>query len=613
MKKKKTMVVVFIAAILIGLLLLLLQFGIVTLNIIREAKNTTYAYLQQTVIIIEKNKDEKDLLLTSLKEDYIILAKAVAHYLDNTTIPDNEYELKKLSSLLLIDEINVFNEYGKIIYSTKPNYIGYTLYSGEQIRYFMPMLTDRTLTMCQDVTPNTAEGKPMLYAMTWNDSGDQMVQVGIEPSRLLSTLGSNEIQATIEDISIDDNMEIIIADASTLEIVGSKNKEYISKNLREITNVNLDNTDDFFATRAKLEGKKNGYFCNISYMDKYCIGIFLSQSSFIDRTIESLLIVSIYLLVAFFVIIIIVKRLLLSREENNQHLQVFKSMSEIYYSLHLLDLENNTAVEYSSRNQVDDSFSNTENRKATEIMKGIMKATMADDYLQRGLEFTDLTTIAERMRGKKIISQELLSKNVGWIRMSFVTIEEIDGMPTKIIVATQIIDEEKKTEELLYRKSHMDELTGCFNRRAYNNDIIDCENCLGEKEIVYISFDVNGLKIVNDDMGHEAGDELICGAVECMKKAFSKHGKIYRTGGDEFVGILYVDESMMKKMCEEFEKEVENWHGNIVENISISYGYVLFDEMKGKTMSEISNLADKRMYESKSRYYEKKGIDRRRT
>lgn len=52
-----------------------------------------------------------------------------------------------------------------------PKYYGYNFDSGEQIEYFKPMLTDKTLTMCQDVTPNTSEGKEMMYAITWNEAG----------------------------------------------------------------------------------------------------------------------------------------------------------------------------------------------------------------------------------------------------------------------------------------------------------------------------------------------------------------------------------------------------------------------------------------------------------
>lgn len=47
------------------------------------------------------------------------------------------------------------------------------------------MLTNKSLTMCQDVTLNTSEGKAMMYAITWNDAGTMMVQVGLKPQRLL--------------------------------------------------------------------------------------------------------------------------------------------------------------------------------------------------------------------------------------------------------------------------------------------------------------------------------------------------------------------------------------------------------------------------------------------
>ena len=50
--------------------------------------------------------------------------------------------------------------------------------------------------------------------------------------------------------------------------------------------------------------------------------------------------------------------------------------------------------------------------------------------------------------------------------------------------------------------------------------------------------DLNGLKEANDNIGHEAGDELIIGASKCMDNAFSGLGRTYRVGGDEFVALL---------------------------------------------------------------------------
>ncbi len=50
--------------------------------------------------------------------------------------------------------------------------------------------------------------------------------------------------------------------------------------------------------------------------------------------------------------------------------------------------------------------------------------------------------------------------------------------------------------------------------------------------------DINGLKCINDSLGHAAGDELICAAADCMKECFQNYGNVYRIGGDEFVIIM---------------------------------------------------------------------------
>lgn len=85
--------------------------------------------------------------------------------------------------------------------------------------------------------------------------------------------------------------------------------------------------------------------------------------------------------------------------------------------------------------------------------------------------------------------------------------------------------------------SNTDKMTGCFNRKAYDEDISEIRM---DSQFIYVSMDVNGLKIINDRQGHAAGDELICVAASCMKTRFDRYGKVYRMGGDEFAAILFV-------------------------------------------------------------------------
>ena len=65
-------------------------------------------------------------------------------------------------------------------------YFGYSFDSGEQMAYFKPMLKDKKLTMCQDVTPNTSEAKEMMYAIAWNEAGNKMIQVALSRNAFLT-------------------------------------------------------------------------------------------------------------------------------------------------------------------------------------------------------------------------------------------------------------------------------------------------------------------------------------------------------------------------------------------------------------------------------------------
>lgn len=61
-------------------------------------------------------------------------------------------------------------------------YFGLNFRSGEQMQFFLPMLSDRSLELCQDITPNTAEQKLMQYAAVWREDGEGIVQIGMTPA-----------------------------------------------------------------------------------------------------------------------------------------------------------------------------------------------------------------------------------------------------------------------------------------------------------------------------------------------------------------------------------------------------------------------------------------------
>ncbi|MCR4745791.1 MAG: sensor domain-containing diguanylate cyclase [Lachnospiraceae bacterium] len=296
--------------------------------------------------------------------------------------------------------------------------------------------------------------------------------------------------------------------------------------------------------------------------------------------------------------------------EKNDYYNTLGTLAESYNSLHVIDLLEDSIIEFSAKEKFRDIVNH--DKGAGEKVAQAVGQLAADECRERALEYTDLKTLAERMKNKKYISTQLISKRIGWFLASFIAMEtDADGRPTRVVLTTQSIDEEKKYEEKLINKSRTDELTGLLNRRAYEEDIYEHNDIPDHEYFVSISLDVNGLKVVNDTLGHAAGDELLIGASQCMKRCLGSYGKIYRTGGDEFIAVLFCDDKKLKEVLDNFEKTIAGWKGKLVDSLTISYGYISKEEEPEKSVRELAVIADKRMYEAKSAHYRKKGMDRR--
>lgn len=593
------------------ILLIIVTNSVLIYNNHKSTEKTGEVMINQVSGILEKNRYAEETLLASLKEDYIIRAKTVSYILDHhPDAVESIDELKKIAELMSIDEIHIFDDTGTMFAGTVEKYYGLTFDSGEQVGYFKPMLDDKTLSMCQDVTPNTAEGKNMMYAIVWDSSGENMIQVGIEPVRLLDELKNNQISNVIDSMPVYEDISIYVAYTPTGEILGSTD-DMEGANLRDI---GIDCSENKNGSIVHFTSFVNGHSrgCSMLSGDIYTICVVRDSTLASKETFISMLMVIVCLLIAEAVLLFLIKRMMIIKNEQMEQLMILTSMSEIYYSMHLIDLKANTIKEYSARNQVKEAGEKNRNTDAATQIEAIMRATMTDEYLEQGLEFTDIRTMAQRLHGKKIIFTDLLGKNVGWIRMSIIAINADDnGEADKVIVTTQIIDEEKRREERLILESTTDKLTHCFNRRAYEKDLKAYPDVPTDEDFVFVSIDVNGLKVVNDTMGHSAGDELLKGAARCMKGCFGRWGKVYRTGGDEFAIILSADSNRLEGIKESFEKTVNGWSGEVVKKISVSCGYVTKKEYPDLTIAEMAKIADQRMYRAKAEHYKKNNCEMR--
>ena len=165
----------------------------------------------------------------------------------------------------------------------------------------------------------------------------------------------------------------------------------------------------------------------------------------------------------------------------------------------------------------------------------------------------------------------------------------------------------------LSNASFRDEITGLYNRRAFE----EAREALRARgpgdDFVFVSVDINGLKTANDTLGHDAGDELIVGAAECLRGAFGKYGHIYRVGGDEFIAMLNLSPDALERAKADLAERVARWSGRQVKALSLSCGYASRREFPAEDPDLLQKKSDERMYAEKAAYYRRMGIDRRRT
>ncbi len=164
-------------------------------------------------------------------------------------------------------------------------------------------------------------------------------------------------------------------------------------------------------------------------------------------------------------------------------------------------------------------------------------------------------------------------------------------------------------KEIFYKMAYTDALTKIPNRR-YCEKVM---NDLSEREEPYgiFSFDLNDLKYINDNMGHNCGDDLIAGFADILKETFGTDEVIGRMGGDEFIAIVrsgpdYNHMDFISRLNEIMERE--NKRENRFQ-YKVSYGYADSSELTSDNghinSHDIYAIADDRMYVCKRESKEK--------
>jgi diguanylate cyclase (GGDEF)-like protein/PAS domain S-box-containing protein len=191
-----------------------------------------------------------------------------------------------------------------------------------------------------------------------------------------------------------------------------------------------------------------------------------------------------------------------------------------------------------------------------------------------------------------------------YARVSARTINDIDGIPTLLLVCEDITQASELSEKLTYQASH-DSLTGLINRNEFEGRLAHCLGISRERDtdnaICYV--DLDQFKVINDTFGHIAGDEVLRQVTRLLTEHIRKQDSVGRIGGDEFVMLFEhctIDDA--ERLVNKVRKDIENfyfhWEGQSF-RITASMGLVPVNSTTG-SITEALKIADTACYAAKN-------------
>ena len=177
-----------------------------------------------------------------------------------------------------------------------------------------------------------------------------------------------------------------------------------------------------------------------------------------------------------------------------------------------------------------------------------------------------------------------------------VTSRDSGGRALRIVGMHTDIRSLQHDRNVLEKKIRIDPLTGVYNR--YHLDGLLQQVHKDRGPLCILMADVNGLKMINDHLGHHAGDELLRTAAQQLLKHIRQEDCLARLGGDEFVMLLACPEEVVRKRLAVIRAALAVWNADGGLPLELSFGLASSDD--GSVPPEVLlRQADGRMMEEK--------------
>jgi diguanylate cyclase (GGDEF)-like protein/PAS domain S-box-containing protein len=177
------------------------------------------------------------------------------------------------------------------------------------------------------------------------------------------------------------------------------------------------------------------------------------------------------------------------------------------------------------------------------------------------------------------------------------------------------VTEKKQMEEQLHAMSMKDELTKLNNRRGFfiiSEQQIRIANRI-KKEVLCFFIDLDGMKWINDTLGHKEGDEALIMTASILRETFREADIIGRIGGDEFAVLaIGTNEAGVDLLVKRLRKNIDKSNKQVQRpyELSLSIGVACYDPNNPQSIDDLMSAADTLMYKEKKEKYQQQSLTR---
>jgi diguanylate cyclase (GGDEF)-like protein len=279
--------------------------------------------------------------------------------------------------------------------------------------------------------------------------------------------------------------------------------------------------------------------------------------------------------------------------------------SELYISMHVLDLEDMTAFPIKSNEFIDKFMKNADTLQ--ESVTNIMVNLACPESVETIKNFTILSTLPGRLKNTNVVSEIFHGKIHGWSKAIFVRIgdeiplrrvlylvENVNAQMTKLEQEKELLEQHRKQLLEMNDKVYTDSLTQVMNRKYFD------EKLVSRNSQAVVMADIDFFKEVNDNYGHQCGDAALAAVASILSSSVRGLDRVVRYGGDEFlISFKGISHEVLRNRLEQIRTMAENIRLQDYPNVRLTMS--LGGTFGDGTVSDMLSFADKALYESKKK------------